>query len=56
MPGGNAIFSLHPLHLLKMEDGQGEVAYARFVEAKLQKVGVQMWLVAKGKHRKDLIG
>lgn len=32
------------------------VAYARFVEAKLQKVDGRMWLVAKGKHQKDQRG
>lgn len=56
MPDGNAVFFLHLLHLLKMEHEKGEVAYVRFVEAKLQKVDGQMWLVAKQSHQKDQRG
>jgi len=35
MPGGNAVFSLHPLHLLKMGHEKWGVEYVKFVEAKL---------------------
>lgn len=35
MPGGNAVSSLHPLHLLKMGHEQWEVEYVRSAEAKL---------------------